>query len=206
MSRLTAFAALRILGILALFQLRPSIVAAQDSAPQPRRWEVRIASGSLIPTGEQRSAVRSANLTAAQLAWLPRPSLAVTGTFGWARSRDLRFADRPKLDVFTSDLGVEVRPTTWFAGRAATFSPFVGAGAGARSYDSRSHGEGATHNLSGYAALGGELGAGRFALRLEVRDYASGFKPLAGVGTVDARNDVVVMAALRFNRRADVRR
>jgi hypothetical protein len=95
-------------------------------------------------------------------------------------------------------------PDTWPPG--ARLQPFVGAGAGARSYDSRSHGEGATHNLSGYAALGGELGAGRFALRLEVRDYASGFKPLAGVGIVDARNDVVVMAALRFNRRADVRR
>jgi hypothetical protein len=38
-------------------------------------------------------------------------------------------------------------------------------------------------------------------LHLEVRDYVTGFRPLAGGGTADARNDVVVMTGLRFSRR-----
>ena len=60
----------------------------------------------------------------------------------------------------------------------------------------------ATNNLAGYLAAGGELGMGRIALRIEARDYATGFKPLVGGGKSEARNDVVIMAALRFNRRS----
>ena len=57
----------------------------------------------------------------------------------------------------------------------------------------------ATHNLAGYATVGGELGMGRVGLRLEVRDYVTGFE-LIDAGMSEARNDVVIMAALRFNR------
>ena len=49
--------------------------------------------------------------------------------------------------------------------------------------------------------MGGELGRGRVRLRLEARDYVTGFKPLAGGGPTDTRNDVVVMAGLRYIRR-----
>ncbi|MEO6444116.1 MAG: hypothetical protein ABIZ91_11975 [Gemmatimonadaceae bacterium] len=180
--------------------------AAQDAAARPSRWEIRVGSGRLIPTGDQRRILKPADLTAAQVAWVVRPSFAITGTFGWARSRDLGSLNAPKLDAFTSDLGVELRPAPWFAGRVVTFSPLVGLGGGARSYNYRSVEADATHNLSGYAALGGEFGARRVALRLELRDYASGFKPLVGAGTSDTRNDVVVMAALRFKRHAAAHR
>jgi hypothetical protein len=49
--------------------------------------------------------------------------------------------------------------------------------------------------------FGGELGVGRVGLRVEVRNYVTGFKPLVGVGKIDTRNDVVLMASVRFNRR-----
>jgi hypothetical protein len=39
-------------------------------------------------------------------------------------------------------------------------------------------------------------------VRIEARDYVTGFKPLVGAGKSERRNDVVIMAALRFNRRA----
>lgn len=205
-----ARAALKVICILTLVQLLTQTAAAQEAAresvPQPRRWEFRVASGTLIPTGELRLALRTADLTAAQVAWLPRPSLAVTGTFGWARSRDLGAVGTPKLDVFTSDLGAELRTAEWFAGRAVTVSPFVGLGAGMRSYDSRARGMDAAHTLSGYASVGGEVGYRRVGVRLEVRDYASGSGALAGAGASEARNDAVVMAALRLNRRPGVRR
>ncbi len=177
-------------------------VSAQSSALPSSRWEVRVASGSLMPTGEQRESLRSGSLTAAQVAWLPQPSFAVIGSFGWARSRDLKSIDAPKLNAFSADLGVEARPMQWMTGQAITFTPFIGFGAGARSYDYRGRSADATHNLAGYGAVGGELGFGKVGLRLEARNYVSGFKPLTGAGTSDTRNDVSVLAAVRFNRRA----
>jgi hypothetical protein len=176
--------------------------AAQAPAPQGHTWEFRVASGAFVPTGSQRQFLEDANVTAAQLSWVIRPSLAVTGTFGWARSRDAHAADTPKLDIFTSDVGVELRAAPWLANRAVTFSPFVAAGAGSRGYNYRKLDIAATNNLAGYAAAGGELGAGRVGLRLEVRDYATGFRPLAGGGKSVARNDVVMLLAVRFNRHA----
>jgi hypothetical protein len=177
-----------------------SAAAAQTPASQPSTWELRFTSGAFVPVGDQRNFLKNAQVNAAQLSWVVRPSLAVTGTFGWARSRDVASSDTPKLDVFTTDLGVEARPAHWFADRAVTFSPFVGLGAGARSYNYRKLDLDATHNLASYGTVGGELGVGRVGLRLEVRDYVAGFKPLGGAGRADTRNDIVVMAGVRFNR------
>ena len=178
---------------------------AQDSTPpattQPNSpWELRFTSGALVPTGSQRHFLKDAPMSAAQLSWLVRPSLAVTATIGWARSRDITTNTRPKLDVFTSDVGVEARPFHWFAKQTVSFSPFVGVGAGVRSYNYRSLDADAAHNVAGYVAAGGELGMGRVGLRLEVRDYATGFKPLLNAGTSATRNDVVIAIGLRLKK------
>jgi hypothetical protein len=140
-------------------------------------------------------------MSAAQMSWVLRPSLAITGTLGWARSRDVSSAGSPKLDVFAYDVGVEARPATWFADRAVSFSPFAGLGAGGRSYNYRKLDVGATNNLASYGTVGGEFGVGRLGLRLEARDYVTGFKPLVGAGKSGSRNDVVLMVGLRFNRK-----
>ena len=84
-----------------------------------------------------------------------------------------------------------------------SFTPFVGIGAGARSYNYRKLDVDATHNLAGYASTGGELGIGRVHLRLEVRDYVAGFKPLNGLGAAATRNDVVALIGLRFVSRGE---
>ncbi|MDB4878494.1 MAG: hypothetical protein JWM41_4940 [Gemmatimonadetes bacterium] len=193
-------AALAAVGALGLLVSSPHTSAAQTQAPQASAWEFRVTSGAFVPTGNQRHFLKDAQVTAAQISWVVRPSLAITGTFGWARSRDVASVDTPKLDVFTSDLGIEARPIQWFADRAVTFSPFAGFGAGARSYNYRALNVDATNNLAGYGTVGGELGMGRVGLRLEVRDYATGFKPLVGGGKSDTRNDVVMMVGLRFNK------
>jgi hypothetical protein len=175
---------------------------AQESTKSPSPWEVRVTGGSFVPTGEQRNVLKEGKVKALQVTRLLRPSLAITGTFGWARSQDLATADNPKLDVFTSDLGIELRPNTWFANRAVNVDAFVGIGGGMRSYNYRKLDIGATHNLAAYGAIGGEVGIGRVGVRLEVRDYVAGFKPLAGVGDSQTRNDVVITAAIRINRNA----
>lgn len=171
-------------------------VAAQTIAPATRSWEFRAPSGALVPTGDQRHFVKDAQVTAAQLSWVVRPQVALTGTFAWARSRDLAAGDAPRLDVFTSDLGVEARSVHRSISESVTYRTFAGFGAGARIYNHRTLNVDATSNPAGYGSVGGELFGGRAGLRLEVRDYVTGFQPLTGTGRSVMRNDVVVMAAL----------
>jgi hypothetical protein len=179
--------------------------AATTLAPSSPTWELRFTSGALVATGEQRDAVKDGQLSAVQLSWLVHPAIAITGTAGWARSRDRLMTNTPKLDVFTGDLGAELRPAQWFTDRKVSLSPFVGAGAGVRSYNYRKLDVDATNNVAGYLAAGGELGMGHVGLRLEVRDYATGFKPLVGAGASDTRNDVMLIAGVRFNRHRTAR-
>lgn len=178
----------------------PILASAQSASARNQTWELRIPSGSLIATGDLRHEIKNAQSSAVQLSWAVRPQLAITGTFSWARSRDLASAGAPKLDVFTSDVGAELRSAERNREGRVSARGFVGAGAGARSYNHRTLDVNATHNLAAYASVGGELGIQRIALRLEARDYATGFRPLMTGGTSSARNDVVVMVAVRFNR------
>lgn len=158
--------------------LTPALAA---SAQRPAsEWELRFTSGKLMPTGIQRDALKPADVSAAQVAWVVRPAVAITGTFGWARGRDLTTSNAARLDVFTSDVGVELRYAEWDTGLGMTFSPLVGAGGGVRSYNHRSLDVDATHNLTAYAAVGGEFGRGRVGVRVELRDYTSGFGRVAG--------------------------
>ena len=173
---------------------------AQAPAAPRNSWELLFSSGALVPTGAQRHDIKDAALSTAQLSYVIRSRFALTTSLGWARSRDLGAVGEPKLDVFTYDVGVEARAPRSIAGDAMTFTPFAGVGAGSRSYNYRSLDVDATHNLAGYGAVGGELGRGRLHLRLEVRDYLAGFKPLAAAGPSGTRNDVVALVGLRLTR------
>ena len=178
--------------------------ATATPAAKPR-WELLIPTGAVVPTGAQRAAIKRANLSAVQLSYVRRPALAVTATVGWARSRDIAAANDPKLDVFTYDVGAELRAPRLGGAKSTTFMPFAGVGVGARSYNYRSLDVDATHTVAAYAGAGAELGVHRIRLRLEARDYVSRFTPL-GAGVADmrdasTRNDVVVMAGLRYVRR-----
>lgn len=177
-----------------------SPVGAQAMPAAPRA-EFLITSGTLVPTGAQRDEIGRGKVTAAQFAFVARPNLALTATVGWARSHDIAAAGDPKLNVFTYDLGAELRTAQPLPIAAMTFQPLVGAGAGARSYDHRGVADDATHNLAAYGSVGGELGYRRVRVRLEARDYVTGFKPLAGAGASDRRNDVVIMVGLRLKSR-----
>jgi hypothetical protein len=189
--------ALAPLAITALLALSGSLQAQE--APQPKTgFQFLVPSGMVIPTGAQRGALKRANLTAAQLSYAVRPAIAFTATFGWARSRDVASADEPKLDVFTYDAGVELRGPQAPLGNGLTLMPFAGAGAGGRSYNYRDLDVDATQNAAAYGSVGAELGFHRVGLRLEGRDYVTGFKPLVGGGSTARRNDVTVLAGVRI--------
>ena len=176
-------------------------VNAPTATPEPKsRWELLVPSGTLVPTGAQRDAIKRGNLTALQVNYRVRPLVAITSTVGWARSRDVAIGDDPKLDVFTYDVGAEARAPRWSMAKAVTFSAFAGAGAGGRSYNHRKLDLDATHNVAAYGSVGGELGLRRVRVRLEARDYVTGFKPLTGGGVSRTGNDVVVMVGVGFVR------
>ncbi len=188
-------------GALALVLGMTTTLPAQDTASSGGKVEFRVSGGYLVATGAQRTQLTDAQVTSAQLSWVVHPRVALNGTFGWARSRDRIAVDAPKLDVFTGDVGGELRSARWSLGGPFSFSAFGGLGVGVRSYNYRSLDLPATYNLAGYGSLGGEIGIGRVGLRLEARDYLTGFKPLAGLGRSETRNDVMITAALRFNLR-----
>lgn len=185
--------------------LAAAMIGTMSAAARPAeaqsthaRWEFVIPGGKLIPTGSHRDAIQTGGMNAAQLAFVPRPSLAVTATLGWARSRDISSLDQPKLDIFTFDVGGEVRAPRWLASEAFAFSPFAGAGVGARTYNHRNLDRDATHNLAAYASAGGELGYRRVRLRVEARDYVTRFESLGGGDSAEMRNDVAVLVGLRI--------
>jgi hypothetical protein len=172
--------------------------AAPEHSSVRSRFEFVVSSGALLPTGDQRDALKNAKMTIAQLSYAVRPSLAITSSMGWARSRDIATATAPKLDVFTYDVGAELRADRWLSGRVLTFTPFAGAGAGGRSYNYRTLDVDARHNLAAYGSAGGELGYRRIRFRVEARDYVTGFKPLVANGASVRRNDVSLMAGFRI--------
>jgi hypothetical protein len=180
---------------------RPASGQVDVPSSSSPRWALFITTGSMMPTGELHHALRSAPLTAAQVLWLPRPRVAVVGTLGWARSRDLVTVGAPKVDAITADLGAELRSEARDLGAWGRIGGFVGSGIGMRRYDSRAVDTDASHHVATYVAVGTDLTVRRVGLRIELRDYASGFAPLTGAGERTIGNDVVVMTSLRLHRR-----
>ena len=186
---------------LVLMGLVPLAAGAQVTPAPQRSWEFMVSSGSMVPTGVQKETLQRGGLTAAQLARVIRPSVALSATVGWARSRDVAQVGDPQLDVFLYDVGAEFRRLCRSAGGARSLMPFAGVGVGGRSYNYRKLDVDAVHNLTAYGSVGGEVGLGRVSVRLEARNYVSGFKPLQGTGSTVTRNDVMFLGGLRLGMR-----
>ena len=160
--------------------------------------EVRPFVGAYIPTGDQRDFLKDAVLVGGQASWRVIPAFAVTGTFAWSPSKDRISAGNQTLDIFQYDLGAELRADSWYDGGLITLTPFVGLGAGGRTYSYRDLDVGNKTNFDGYGALGGDVGFGPVALRIEARDYVSQFKPLTGTGDTKTRNDIGLAAGISY--------
>jgi hypothetical protein len=193
------FKSIAVLALTAGVLAASSVPAAAQDAPAARpHFEYIINTGTLVPTGAQGDALGRGKLTAAQLSYVVTPAVAVTGSFGWARSRDIADAEDPRLDVFTYDVGAELRADRWLSAGIVSLSPFAGAGAGGRSYNYRNRDVDAAHDLGVYGSAGGEIGIGsRVELRLEARDFVSRFEGVDGAAVAATRNDVSFMFGMR---------
>lgn len=172
--------------------------AAQD-VPSQRALEIRPFTGAYVPTGDQRDLLRDAVVVGAQASYRFRPEFALTATFGWSPSEDRITAGDQTLDLLQYDVGAELRAPAWYDAGMVTFSPFVGLGVGGRTYSYRDLDAESRSNVAGYGAVGGDVGFGRWGLRLEARDYLSRFEPLTGTGDAETRNDVTLAAGLTLS-------
>ena len=194
-SRLSLQIALGIGASLIAFALR----ANAQGAPAPKTsaaFEIRPYVGAYLPTGDQRDLLKDAVLVGGQASYRVIPQLSVTGSFAWSPSKDRITAGDQTLDIYQYDVGAELRAPSWVDRGSWDFTPFVGLGLGGRTYSYRDLDVDSKSNFDGYGAIGGELGFGRIGLRVEGRDYVSGFKPLTSVGDSQTRNDITVAAGL----------
>ena len=180
--------------IVATLVLSADSASAQDAT----RFEIRPFVGAFIPIGAQRDLLDDAVLTGAGLSWQPVPALSVTGTFAWSPSKDAVTPNKEKLDIYQYDLGAELRAASWYRAARWDFTPFVGAGLGARTYDYRNLDASSTTNVAGFAELGGDIGFGPVGIRFAARNYVSRFKPLIGDGDSKTRNDIGLVLGLGY--------
>ncbi len=176
--------------VLSLLAFGATLVAQEANAP---RGAIRPFVGAYIPTGEQRDFLKDAVLVGAQASWNATSNFALTGSFGWAPSKDKVTAGDQKIDAFQYDVGLEARSA---ATKMGPVSPFIGAGVGGRTYSYRDLDVDSKTNFDGYGALGLDASLGLVDVRVEGRDYISRFEPLTGVGETKTRNDVALFAAL----------
>jgi len=184
-------------------------IAAPAASRAPAGLELRPYIAAFVPTGLQRAVLGNAVVTGGQVGWQFHPHLAVTGSFGWAPTRnkqtvviDGRVSTRSRepLDLFAYDVGLEGRGTSFQGFAAWSTRPYLALGVGGRTYRYR-HLDGADPqtNLVGYAAVGLDVNpdAGRVGLRVEARNNVSAFRGLPGeFRAAQGRNDVQVSAGL----------
>ena len=172
-----------------------SAARAQTSSTQ---FELRPFVGAFIPTGDQRDLLKDAVLVGGQASWRVMPVLALTGTFAWSPSKDRITAGNQTLDIYQYDLGAELRTPSAYNASLVDFTPFIGLGLGGRTYSYRDLSVDSKTNFDGYGAVGGDIGFGPIALRIEGRDYVSQFKPLTGTGSTKTRNDIGLAAGIAY--------
>lgn len=177
---------MRILSVVPILALVAATASAQEKWREPS-GEVRPFAGMFLPVGASREDFKRAATVGAQVAveanryWHGVASLAYTPAHN-------KFFDRDRTEIWQYDVGAELNAVHdmgwgWF------FRPFIGAGAGGRSYNYRQAAAETTHCLAGYGAAGAELQYSVLAFRAEARDYLACYEsPITGKKRT--RNDV----------------
>jgi len=171
------------------------VLSAQESRTAA---EIRPFVGISIPTGSQRDLFNDAPVFGLQGAMELKPTLHLVGTFAWVPGQTQYVAASDNVNVFQYDVGVELGMVRELSGDWQ-FRPYVGLGAGARTYAYQAGQLADKTCAQGYGAIGGEFQIRRTSLRLEGRDNVFCFKsPIAGVDS-RTRNDIRVAAGFAYH-------
>jgi hypothetical protein len=178
-------------------------VRAQAQQALVSTVSIRPVVGALITVGSQHDAMKNGVVVGAQGAWSVDPNVAFVGTLAWSRSQEIQSVQRPDLNLYQYDVGVEVQSNNLTRGTSVVTRPYVAVGAGARTYDLQNvAGPHARTDPLLYSALGLELNhsGGALGIRLEGRDNITAFKGFYGeLGDRTARHDLQISAGLVFS-------
>lgn len=161
-------------------------------------FELRPFVGASIPGGAQRETFKTAGVVGLESAFELKPTLHLVGTLGLVPGRHTFLVSDNRVNILTYDVGVE------FGGvyplhRGWEYKPFVGLGAGGRTYWYASSQLRTNSCTSAYGTVGSELQRHEVALRFEGRDNVFCYRsPLAGVGSV-TRSDVELSLGLAYH-------
>jgi hypothetical protein len=171
----------------------PAAGAQMADAPM---LELRPYAGAWIPTGDARDRFDDEPILGAQLALQVRPRTRLVGGIGLVPAEaDYSVTDRA-VTIVQVDAGLE-----WDFARAiqwARLRPFLGLGAGGRSY---LYGDGALKDrtcLAGHGAVGSDARIGPTKVRFEVRGNVYCFKFPVGGAQSRTRSDLTIAVGLPF--------
>ncbi len=176
-------------------------VAAPLGAQEASIAEIRPFVSAYVPAQSQRGMFRDAPMFGVQAALELLPSFHAVSSFAWAPARTGYALGADRVHILQYDVGVTlglVRPM----GDGWELRPFLGAGAGGRSYLY----EAATLtnrplSSAAYAAAGTEFQLGHTALRLEMRNYIYNFEPPFPDQEPVLRNDFTFSLGMAFHLR-----
>jgi hypothetical protein len=168
-----------------------------DAQSIMKRFQTRSTVGAFVPMGAHGDLLDAGPVFGSQVAFAIHPNVSIVGAFSMSSAKE-ESATADEVDIYQYDVGAEVGKTILGGGRWR-FRPYVGAGIGGRSYNYQDISGPAQHNLAGYASAGALVMFGRAGIRLEARDYVSGFKGLAGeYESSKTRNDLMITTGLAF--------
>lgn len=165
--------------------------AAGGQEPDDARWkpELRPFLGATIPTGAMRHAITTDLLFGLQGAAELRPTLHLVGSLGITTALTKHVASDRDVTMLQYDAGAEFgRPGPRVRGWRVR--PFVGIGAGARTWLYAASALRDRTCAVAYGAVGTEFQVGTMALRAELRDNLFCYRsPVRGVAS-STRNDL----------------
>ena len=173
-------------------------VPALEAQGGPPIFELRPFMGVSIPTSDQSTLYGESVLFGAQAGLEVKPTFHVLGTFTWVPAHAKYAVANPDANIFQYDLGVELglvrsMEPDWI------FKPFLGLGAGARSYSFKASELTSRTCAEGYGSAGTELQLRRVAFRFEARDNVFCYRAPTGASRSWTRDDVGFSLGLAYH-------
>lgn len=161
-------------------------------------FELRPFAGATIPTGAQRDLFKDAPILGMGVAFQIQPNLHIVGNFGWMREHTKYAVLKNDGNRYSYDAGVELSAERQMTSNWM-FRPYVGLGAGARTYTYQAETLLRRTCAAGYGALGTEFRYGVTALRLEARDNLFCYKSPLPDGASNTRNDLAFSMGMAYH-------